>query len=445
MKFSRIALLGAATLAVAQPHHHAHRHVGKRGSPVEARGASVTTTVAGPVVTVYKLNGVFLSWADVEAGISSGKYVLVGDQLSSAQPTAAPTPATSAPATSAPSTTATPTPSSIPSTSLAPTPSSSSILAAQFVEIASTSTTPSSTPVAATTSPKAAVTTATSSSSSSSSSGTGLTASFPNGATTCDTFPSAYGAVYIDWLNLSGWTGVQNVPGYTKGQSISDIVTGSGGCTKNSFCSYACPAGYQKSQWPTDQGSTGQSVGGLYCNSEGYLELSRDVSQLCIAGSGNVQVQNTLSKNVAICRTDYPGTESETIPLNTEPGQTYEVTCPIASEYYIWEGKSTSAQYYINPSGASVEDACQWGSAGTNLGNWAPVNMGVGTTSAGTFISLFPNSPTNPDGTLDFNIAITGGVSGTCEYKNGQYYNDGVVSATGCTVGVTGTALFVFS
>lgn len=176
------------------------------------------------------------------------------------------------------------------------------------------------------------------------------------------------------------------------------------------------------------------------------LELSRtSVKQLCVSGSGNVKVTNKLSKNVAICRTDYPGTESETIPLNTQPGKTYEVTCPVASDYYVWEGKSTSAQYYINPSGASVSDACVWGSAGTNLGNWAPVNMGVGTTSAGTFISLFQNAPTNPDGVLDFNIAITGGVSGKCEYKGGKFYNNGVVSPTGCTVGVTGTATFEFS
>jgi hypothetical protein len=68
------------------------------------------------------------------------------------------------------------------------------------------------------------------------------------------------------------------------------------------------------------------------------------------------------------------------------------------------------------------------------MGNWAPVNVGVGKTAFGTFLSIFPNAPTNPDGKLDFTITITGDVSGKCEYKGGQYYNNGVVSPTGCTV-----------
>ncbi|KAH6675660.1 hypothetical protein B0J14DRAFT_587020 [Halenospora varia] len=434
MKFTAIALVGAATLVVAQPHNHAHHH-GKRGSPVQGRDASVTTTVPGPVVTVYELNGETISWDDVQAGLASGKYVLIGETLSSVAPVVASTPTPSS------TPTPTPTPSSTPSAT--PTPSSSAVKAAQLIEKPS-----SSTAAPATTSATASKSSSASSSSSSSTSGSGdVNAEFPSGTIPCSTFPSAYGAVYLDWLKLGGWSGIQNVPGYsTSLSSIVTLITGTDGCTKNSFCSYACPAGYQKSQWPTAQGSTGQSIGGLYCNSNGMLELSRtSVKQLCTAGAGNVKVTNKLSKNVAICRTDYPGTESETIPLNTQPGQTYEVTCPVASDYYVWEGKSTSAQYYINPSGASVSDACVWGSAGSNLGNWAPVNMGVGKTSAGTFISLFQNAPTNTDGVLDFNIAITGGVSGSCEYKNGKFYNNGVVSATGCTVGVTGTATFEFS
>lgn len=170
------------------------------------------------------------------------------------------------------------------------------------------------------------------------------------------------------------------------------------------------------------------------------------MKQICTAGVGNVQAKNTLSKNVAICRTDYPGTESETVALNVTPGSTVEVTCPDASSYYTWGGAATSAQYYINPSGYSVDDACVWGSSGTNLGNWAPVNMGVGKGLSGmTYISLFPNAPTNPDGVLDFNIKITGGVSGSCSYSGGTYYSNGVASATGCTVSVTGTAVFEFS
>jgi hypothetical protein len=150
-----------------------------------------------------------------------------------------------------------------------------------------------------------------------------------------------------------------------------------------------------------------------------------------------VTVKSSLSKVVSICRTDYPGTESETVPLAVEGGQTYPLTCPDAKTYYFWDNKGTSAQYYLNPSGYEPKDACWWNTAGSNLGNYSPANLGVGKGTDGiTYISLFPNHPSNMDGKLDYNIAITGG-SGSCEYKNGQYLKDGVVSATGCTVSQT--------
>ena len=420
MKFSQIALLSAATLAVAQPHNHAHRHPARHGSPVEGRdAAAVTQTVPGPIVTVYELNGQDISYDEVEAGLKSGKYILIGDTISTVIP--------------APTSTST-TPSS--------TPTHSTSEAAQFFQKpSSSSVAPTPTYVAPTTSAAPAPAKTSAAASSSSSSGGNVDAEFPSGTIPCSTFPSEYGAVYVDWLGLEGWLGVQQVPNFNFGVDsaisyIETAISGSGGCTKNSFCSYACPAGYQKSQWPSAQGNTGQSIGGLYCNSDGMLELSRSsVPQICISGTGGVQVTNNLSKNVAICRTDYPGTESETVPLNTEPGQTYQLTCPDASTYYTWEGSATSAQYYINPSGTSVGDACQWGSAGSNIGNWAPVNCGVGKGTDGTtYISLFQNAPTNPTGTLDFSIKITGGVSGECSYSGGQFYNNGVVSSTGCTV-----------
>lgn len=425
MKVSRIALLSAATLVVAQPHHHAHRHAARHGSPIEVRAPQVVEYVPGPTVTVYNLNGQPISAAEVEAGILSGKYVIVGGAISSVVQAPPVIPSTSTPYLNL-------LPSSFPTTSPG-TP----------IPTYAAPTTPS-TPVAAKSSstPAAAY---------SSSSGSGnINADFPSGTIPCSTFPSAYGAIFIDWLGLNGWTGVQNVPNFSPGDSlisyIETAVSGSG-CTANSYCSYACPAGYQKSQWPTAQGSSHQSIGGLYCNSNGMLELSRtSVSQICTAGVGNVKVQNKLSDNVAVCRTDYPGLESETIPLNTQPGQTYPLTCPDAAVYYSWENLPTSAQYYINPRGTSETIACQWGSPGTNIGNWAPVNAGVGKSIEGTtFISLLPNIPTNPDGTLDFCITITGDISGSCSYSDGTYYQDGVISSTGCTVAVTGTATFVFS
>jgi hypothetical protein len=58
------------------------------------------------------------------------------------------------------------------------------------------------------------------------------------------------------------------------------------------------------------------------------------------------------------------------------------------------------------------------------------VNAGVGLSKEGTtFISLFPNIPTNPDGKLDYTISITG-ASGECIYSDGSYTG----SPNGCTV-----------
>ena len=69
------------------------------------------------------------------------------------------------------------------------------------------------------------------------------------------------------------------------------------------------------------------------------------------------------------------------------------------------------------------------------MGNWAPVNAGVGVGAGSiTFISLFPNVPTNPDGTLDYTIKITGDVNGDCSYSGGKFFSGGVESPTGCTV-----------
>jgi hypothetical protein len=411
MKFSQITLLGVATLAVAE-HNHMHRHQARHGSPIEDVVQRDVTTVAPPVVTVFELGGQTIPWAEVEEGLESGKYVLIGDGISSVL----------SPTSTAP-----------PSTSSTPVPTSS-VEAAVFIQHTTSSSvyvapTTSSTPKPSPSSPPA----------SSSSSGSGnLNADFPSGTISCNTFPSAYGAVAVDYLNLEGWLGIQNTPDYSPGaSSISYIVTAiSGGCTKNSFCSYACPPGYQKSQWPPAQGSTGQSIGGLYCNADGMLELSRpSVPQICTPGAGGVTVTNNLGSVASICRTDYPGLESETVPLITEPGQTYEVCNPNSADYYTWEGSATSAQYYINPSGYGGQDACIWGTAGSNLGNWAPVNMGVGQDSTGmTYLSLFPNSPTNPDGKLDYDVTITGDVSGSCAYKGGSYISNGATSSTGCTV-----------
>ncbi|KAL2072561.1 hypothetical protein VTL71DRAFT_11904 [Oculimacula yallundae] len=446
MKFSRLALFGAASLSVAQPHNHVHKHAARHGSPVKGRDYATTTTVAGPIITVYELNGEFIPWGDVESGMKSGKYVLVGDKITTAS--------TPSPTSTTPTSTPVPTTSSSPAakfleqkptTSATPTPTST------YVAPTTSSTPPPPPPSPSPKAPSAAD--VVSDNSASSSGGKGVDAKFPSGTIDCDDFDSVakYGAVAADWLGLGGWLGVQITPSYSPGHSaISYIETAikGGGAVKNSFCSYACPPGYQKAQWPESQGNTGQSIGGIYCNSKGKLELTRDgYSTLCMAGVGGVKAQNKLQKNVAVCRTDYPGTESETDFTNVAPGSTVEITVPDSKTSYVWQGMPTTAQYYINPSGVGVDEGCQWGTPGSNIGNFAPVNVGVGRgTSGETFISIFPNKPTNPDGVLDFNIKITGGVSGKCSYEggSGKYYNNGVESPTGCTVAVTGTAVFEF-
>lgn len=140
--------------------------------------------------------------------------------------------------------------------------------------------------------------------------GQGLELEFPDGTIDCSTFPSQYGPIEIEWARLGGWAGIQYIT--VEGNSVTTIVTavpGGEGCIPGAMCSYACPPGYQKSQWPSTQGLTGQSVGGIQCNSAGKLTLTNpNLSKtLCIKGTGATIVQNKLSSNAAICRTDYPG------------------------------------------------------------------------------------------------------------------------------------------
>ena len=140
--------------------------------------------------------------------------------------------------------------------------------------------------------------------------GQGLELEFPDGEIDCSIFPSEYGPIEIEWANLGGWSGIQYIT--VEGDAVTHIVTavpGGKGCIPGAMCSYACPPGYQKSQWPSTQGSTGQSVGGIQCNANGKLSLTNpDLSKtLCIKGTGATHVQNKLSFNAAICRTDYPG------------------------------------------------------------------------------------------------------------------------------------------
>ncbi|KAK3116258.1 Beta-glucosidase (SUN) [Teratosphaeriaceae sp. CCFEE 6253] len=467
-----LALLSVAIVAVAAvPHQHKHQQVHqKRGWRGRESGTDygVTNTdytvVPGPTVMVYVLNGKSITEDEVRQGIANGTLVWEsGGQLSAASSSAEATSTSSAyvpPPTSTSSTSSiyvAPTTSSADAYTPSPTSESSSYSAPS-----STYSPPASSPSSASAAPSSSSSNPSPSSGGSnddsnydSDSATGVDEDFPDGELDCSTFPSQYGAVPIEWMGLGGWTGVQQ-PGSSDGgfsnimTVTKDLVGNDGACTEGSYCSYACPAGYQKAQWPTMQGATGQSVGGIVCQG-GKLRLTNPgmSKSLCMTGTDKVTilVQNKLGSNVAICRTDYPGTESETVPLNTQPGSTSNLTCPDADNYYNWQGGHTSAQYYVNPAGVAVSDACQWGSDSNPWGNFAPLNLGVGYSNGAAWLAIFQNAPTT-SAKLDFSVEIVGdNLSGSCKYENGQYCSGSSCSAvTGCTVSISeGTATFVFS
>lgn len=449
----------AATLvagAAAQPHQHQHLHNHARkhaGSKIEKREPDVVTEyVVAATETVYQLGGVVLDQEKAKQGLNGGKLIVVGESNPTYVPP--PPPKTSTVLSKATlggqfyeskTSTSTPPPPPPPptSTSTPPPPPPPPVTT-------SSSSTPPPPPPPATSSAVAEVVVqkgaaqstskGSSSSSGSSSSGQGVSSDFPSGKVLCSEFPSSYGAIALDWLDMGGWSGLQFVPGYSSSSvSISDIVTGIAGqtCSEGAMCSYACPAGYQKTQWPSAQGATKQSIGGLYCNSDGYLELTRpESSTLCEPGVGGVTIQNDLNEVVATCRTDYPGTESMVVPAVANPGGSVSICNPSQNKYYIWDGSGTSAQYYINKKGYSAEDACVWNSAidPKGAGNWSPLILGVGQAADGvTYISIFQNLPTST-AKLDFNVEITGDVSIECSYIDGVWSSG---TESGCTVSST--------
>lgn len=417
MKATTIALTAVATAGavVAQPHKHQHAHLHE----VVKRTQTETTFVSGPTAYVFTLDDKQLSVDEVCQGLAGNKLKLEGGvpqglcQSSSASATSTTTSATTTSAAA----------------------SSSAANGGAFYQ-------------------KQDPNNGTASSQGSqwggwnggSSGGNGVDTPFPDGQLDCSNFPSSYGPVALNYLGMGGWSGLQKP---TWGiNAITNLVTGISGdtCTEGMMCSYACPPGYQKSQWPSTQGATGQSVGGIQCKG-GKLHLTNPSlsSNLCIPGQGGVQATNKAGGVVAICRTDYPGTESETVPVQIQPGSTQPLTNPNAGTYYTWKGGATSAQYYLNPIGVSQEQGCQWGNAGSDMGNFAPINFGVGYKDGKTWLSIFQNKPTTLvkyQGTVE----LQGDLSATCKYQNGQYCGATGCNADGCTVAVnSGTATFVIS
>ncbi|KAI5287941.1 hypothetical protein KEM54_005602 [Ascosphaera aggregata] len=437
MKFNSAVFVAAAgVVASAQPHGHRH-------AAYHARDA-----VEAPAAYAYKLGDRIISQEEACQGIQDGTLRWADGATPPANichpksaapavvsPAAAPSssqPSHETPVAQAAEFFPQPSSSAIPVSSPAWTPSNTPVASPSLAATSSSAPAPAQT----STSPVTASSHASSGSSVTREmlQGSGLDRDFPDGELSCDTFPSDYGALSLDYLNLGGWSGIQAIT--VSNGAVSDIVTGvSGPCKEGDMCSYSCPPGYQKSQWPEMQGATGQSVGGLHCKN-GKLHLTNPSlsKKLCIQGTGNVYVKNTLSEHVAVCRTDYPGTESETVPLLALPDHEEPLTCPDEATYYRWTGLPTSAQYYVNKKGVSIEEGCVWGTGEKQVGNWAPINLGVGQADGTTWISIIPNRPTT-EPNLDFKIKIEGkGLSAKCHFENGMFYLNDEEQENGCTI-----------
>lgn len=302
MKATLLAVMAAVTLAAAQPHNqkHQHLHVKRSGHQHHHQHAHAHAVkrVAEPqqqggyeeMVWVCQLGDVILSEAECQQGIANGTLISPDGPLTQEAPPPPPT------------TSSTSTPPPPPSTTSSPPPPPTTSSTQNNVVAAAAPT-------------QASTASGYIGGSGGSSGGSGVDSDFPDGQISCSDFPDEYGAQSVPWLGLGGWTGVQ-CPGDDAGgfANIFTVKAQEGGCAEGCYCSYACPAGYQKIQWPTLQGLTGQSVGGLQCKG-GKLHLSNsDFSTLCQQGDQQVQVtvQNTLSQNAAVCRTDYPGEPTTT-------------------------------------------------------------------------------------------------------------------------------------
>ncbi|CAN8098716.1 unnamed protein product [Discula destructiva] len=456
----------AASLAVgvtAQPHHHLHQHQHARRhqhvSPLGAR--ELVPEYEFVTDTVYvDVDGAAIDKADAVEGLDDGIYEIVGETTPEATtpiPTTTPAPTTTTPTTTPSTHSTTPTSTAAATTS---TPDGG-----QFIEIkiGHSDTTSSAAPstTAATTS-SAAPSAATSSSASSSSGATGVDADFPDGEISCSDFASValYGAIELTNTPVSPWAGYQHVglSAYTLGQTAAISVDISeplsGDASSGTFVGYACPAGYDAAQWPAAQGSSGQSIGGLWCGSDEKLYLTRSdtTSKLCQAGAGNVHVISKLSKDVYICKTWYPGNEGMYLPTLVPAGGTADLYNPFQSECYEWQGLTTSAQFYVNNQGVPVEQACTWtpDAPYTEMaGNWAGMNLGTSVNDEGlTFLSIFHNLPTS-DAALNYNIQIAGTADGGDGEVNGlecnyEYESNEVTGGgSGCTVSTSGGDIYV--
>jgi hypothetical protein len=133
-----------------------------------------------------------------------------------------------------------------------------------------------------------------------------------------------------------------------------------------------------------------------------------------------------------------PGTEAETVPLYTNAGSEYPLTCPDSASYYTHQGNPTTAQYYVNDAGVSVDKACNWGQdesdQGSSYGNWAPIVIGAGKDLSGnTWLSIQSSCQNNPKkcNDLSYSIELEGDFGG----NNGCYYTQSGGVGYWCTQG----------
>ncbi len=302
-----------SVLTTAKPHSHMHRHVRE----VERRDIGSKVVMYEPAGTqakvIFVLDNQVISEEEVRQGIANGTLYLGQDgnlstsiRLPVVLPTPSPSPENTYRSTKQFHNNPRPTPHVYKQSTAKP---SKSALPTQQLSSAF-SPTQSSQPIQSSSSPWADLVDQ-----------NGHCAScdkeFPNNKIPCTEFPYGYGALPLSSQGLGGWSGIQD-PLYRGSDGFDDIDTvtaascDSGSCcTPGSFCSYGCPNPYLKLSFPKKQGRVGQTVGGLYCNEQGLLEMADGSLGTTLCGptskSMTVKVQNKLSKSVSICRTDYPG------------------------------------------------------------------------------------------------------------------------------------------
>jgi hypothetical protein len=305
MKPHYITMLASlAALTAAKPHNH-HAHHRASGLLNRQPHPDRALYVPAPVQTIilYELDGHLISEEEARLGIANGTLMWGTDGVLSTStrrtavlPTAAPAPVQQKPSTTTKEVVQVSTQEPVRSSQTAP------------IAVAPTAP-PISTPSSPPDTPSDLI------------DKNGYCAEcdneFPNGKIPCSKFPYGFGAMPLAYEGLGGWSGIQD-PGYRGGDGfdyIRTVVKGSCSdgscCTAGTYCSYGCPNPYLKLSFPKKQGRTGQTVGGLYCNSEGMLEMSDGSIGKTLCGRGSsrvtVKVQNKLAKPVSICRTDYPG------------------------------------------------------------------------------------------------------------------------------------------